>query len=229
MLDGMGLLFLVRHATTDASAAGRNLGQQTDDGLTPHGQRLAERLACAIALELAPVPNSTLRLVTSPARRCRDTAEAIARAVGVSHGNVPVSVEPGLRELDYGNWDGLTPDECRRRDPELRAAWEADPYAVRAPDGESGADVAARSFPVLTEVEDWARHETGRVGVVVSHNHVIRIRLAALLGLPLREYRRRFAIDPGSYSLLTLPADQPPDAGGAMVRRLGALVPEGEC
>lgn len=225
----MGLLFFVRHATTAASAAGRNLGQQTDAGLTADGQRLAGRLACAIALELAPYPQASLRLLSSPARRCQDTAAAIARAVDPSRGSTVPSVEPGLRELDYGSWEGLTPDECRRRNPELRAAWEADPYAVRAPDGESGADVAARSFPVLASAEAWARHDADRVVIVVSHNHVIRIRLAALMGLPLRDYRRRFAIDPGSYSLLTLVADQPTEGGGSTVRRLGALVQDGEC
>jgi broad specificity phosphatase PhoE len=225
----MGLLFLVRHATTAASAAGRNLGQRSDAGLTEDGLRLAERLACAIARELLPLPRPALRLVTSPARRCQDTAASIARALDGASAGVVARVEAGLRELDYGSWDGLTPDECRRRDPELRAAWEADPYTVRAPSGESGADVAARSFPVLTAAEDWARHNDGRVVIVVSHNHVIRIRLAALLGLPLRDYRRRFAVDPGSYSLLMLGTDRLTEGGGATVRRLGALAQDGEC
>jgi broad specificity phosphatase PhoE len=225
----MGLLFLVRHATTAASAAGRNLGQLTDAGLTPEGRLLADRLGCAIAWELTGVQRSDLRLVTSPAQRCRETADAIARATATSQSTQGVTVEPELRELAYGAWEGLTPEECRLRDPGLRAEWEADPYAVRAPGGESGADVAARSAPVLAAVDDWVRDEPGRVAVVVSHNHVIRLRLAWLLGLPPADYRRRLAIEPGSYSLIDMVGGERPPADGATIRRLGAMAVGREC
>jgi ribonuclease H / adenosylcobalamin/alpha-ribazole phosphatase len=220
----MGSVFLVRHATTAASVAGTNLGQAVDAPLTADGDRLAERLGRAIALERAALPHGEVRFISSPARRCRDTAEAVRIAIGLDAGATAIRVEDGLRELDYGAWEGLTADECRRRDPELRAAWEADPYAVRAPNGESGADVTGRAFPVLEEVEAWLRAAESRAAVVVSHNHVIRLRLASYLGIPLADYRRRLRIDPGSYSLVTFP-DEPM---GSKVRRIGALPPEGE-
>lgn len=229
MLPRMGHLFLVRHATTDASASGRNLGQLTDAGLTPEGQRLADRTGCAIAWELADLPEAELRLVTSPALRCRETAEAIVRATATAHPGTAPAIEPELHELDYGAWEGMTPEECRQRDPDLRDEWEADPYAVRAPGGESGADVAARSFPVLAAIDDWVGQADGRVAIVVSHNHVIRLRLAALLGLPLADYRRRFVVDPGSYSLITIGSVEPPAGAAIAVQRLGVLAPEDGC
>lgn len=220
----MGSIFLVRHATTAASASGKNLGQASDPALTGDGQQLATRLGRAIVLELAALPHDALRLISSPARRCQATAAAIAGALENGNaGRVTTSVEDGLRELGYGAWEGLTPDECRRRDPERRAAWEADPYATRAPGGESGQDVAARSFPILQGVEDWLTAGASRAAVVVSHNHVVRLRLAALLDIPLRDYRRRLSIEPGSYSILTFGAGM----DGPSVRRIVAMPPDG--
>ena len=150
----MGSIVLVRHATTTASQAGTNLGQRRDPGLTADGLLLAERLGRAITLELAELDQTELRLISSPARRCLETADGILVALP-SSARPEVQVEAGLREIDYGTWEGLSEEECRRRDPELRAAWEADPFATAAPGGESGGDVAARAFPVLQTIQDW--------------------------------------------------------------------------
>lgn len=212
----MGSLFLIRHATTAASEHGRNLGQASDPPLAPAGRLLAERLGSAIVAELAELPHDELHLASSSARRCRETIAAVARAV--DRPSDEVAVDDGLRELDYGAWEGLTAAECRARDPQLRAAWETDPYATRCPGGESGQDVALRAFPVLERIEAWLSTGRSRCAVVVAHNHVNRLRLCAHLGWPLREYRDRVAQDPGGYSLLTFgAAGRPP-----VVRRLNA-------
>ena len=222
----MGSIFLVRHATTRASASGTNLGQADDAALTADGDRLATRVGGAIALELAALPHDEIRMVSSPARRCRATAAAIASAIVTGPGDRPlIEIEEGLRELDYGAWEGLTAEECRRRDPDLRARWEADPYLVHSPGGEAGADVAARAFPVMEGIEAWLSDGPTRAAIVVSHNHVIRLRLAALLGIPLPDYRRRLLIDPGSYSLVTLA----PGLRVPAIRRIGVrLAPDSE-
>ena len=210
----MGHLVLVRHSTTAASAAGRNLGQRTDPPLADAGVELAERLGASLAFELGELPHDRVRLFGSPARRCRQTAEVIAPAIGLT----PASVEllPGLLEIDYGAWDGLTAEECRDRDPELRAAWEADPYATRCPDGESGEDVAHRAFPALEPVESWLAEDRAAVAVTVAHNHVLRLRLCALFGWPMREYRERLVTDPAGYSLVGFGGD------GPVIRRVNA-------
>jgi broad specificity phosphatase PhoE len=220
----MGSIFLVRHATTAASASGANLGQASDPGLTGVGQQLASRLGRAILLELAALPHEEMRLISSPAQRCLTTAAAIAEALApAGGGRVTTAVEDGLRELDYGAWDGLTPEECRRRDPELRAAWEADPHATAAPGGESGQDVADRAFPILEGLESWLGAGAARAAIVVSHNHVVRLRMAALLDIPLRDYRRRLSVQPGSYSVLTFTSGEE----GPSVLRIAALPPDG--
>lgn len=213
----MGNLFLVRHATTAASESGRNLGQGSDPPLTTGGVELARRVGRAIALELTELPRDEARIVASPAQRCRQTAAAIAAEIGVDGDGI--QVESGLIEIDYGAWEGLTADECRARDPALRAAWEADPFASRCPGGESGDDVARRAIPVFERVEAWLAEQRGRVAVVVAHNHVNRVRLCRLLGLPMADYRRRVAQDPGGYSLVTFGPPVP------VFRRINASAP----
>ena len=210
----MGSLILVRHSTTAASVAGRNLGRSDDPPLAPEGAALAARLAETLVSELIELPHDELRLLSSPARRCRQTATPIAAVLGVEERSVEVS--DGLVEIDYGAWDGLTAEECRARDPELRAAWEADPYATRCPDGESGADVALRAFAVLEPLEAWLSEDRARCAIVVAHNHVNRLRLCALLGWPMREYRDRLVQDPAGYSLIGLGGDTP------VIRRVNA-------
>jgi probable phosphoglycerate mutase len=219
----MGSIFLVRHATTLASASGANLGQASDPDLTGVGQQLATLLGRAIVLELAALPHDELRLISSPAQRCQTTAAVIRDALlAAGDGRATTAVEDGLRELDYGAWEGLTPGQCRRRDPELRAAWEADPHATAAPGGESGQDVVARAFPILEGVESWLGAGSARAAIVVSHNHVVRLRLAALLGISLRDYRRRLSVQPGSYAILTFPTGR----RGPSVRRIAAMPPD---
>ncbi len=210
----MGSLILVRHATTEASAGGRNLGQRSDPPLTDDGVALAERLGVTLAAELAELPHDELRLLSSPARRCRMTMDALAPAIGVDPARTEVAV--GLLEVDYGAWDGLTADECQARDPELRGAWEADPFTTRCPNGESGEDVMRRASAVLDPLGDWLAEDRARCAVVVAHNHVNRVRLCALLGWPMREYRDRLSQDPGGYSIIGLGAGLP------VVRRVNA-------
>lgn len=210
----MGSLILVRHATTAASESGRNLGRYSDPPLAPSGQVLATRLAVTLAAELEELPHDELRILASSALRCSQTAAALARGVGVPQEGV--EADAGLLEIDYGAWDGLTADECRARDPERRSAWEADPYGTRCPEGESGADVARRAFAVLAPIEAWLADDRARCAIVVAHNHVNRLRLCALMGWPMREYRDRLAQDPGGYNLVTFGADAP------VVRRVNA-------
>jgi probable phosphoglycerate mutase len=210
----MGSLFLVRHSITEASSEARNLGQASDPPLADVGVELAAALGRTIALELAELPHDRIRVLTSPARRCRETAAAIC--IGLDVDQRDVEVDPDLIEIDYGAWEGLTAEECHERDPELRAQWEADPYHTSCPDGESGADVAARAFPAMEPVERWLAEDRARCAVLVAHNHVTRLRLCALLGWPMRAYRDRVTMDPAGYSIVTFGGDRP------VVRRVNA-------
>ncbi len=214
----MGTLILARHSITAASASGRNLGRADDPPLAPEGMVVARELARSLADELAELPHDEVRLLSSPALRCRQTIAPVAEGVA---GSTRVEIEPGLLEIDYGEWDGLTAEECMQRDPQLRRAWIADPYHTRCPGGESGEDVARRAFGVFAELEAWLAADRARCAIVVAHNHVNRLRLTALLAWPMRDYRRRVAQDPAGYSIVTF--------GGGLpaVRRINAPAAHG--
>jgi len=209
----MGTLILVRHSITDASAAGRNLGQRGDPPLAAEGAALAARLGDTLRRELDELPHDDLRLLSSPALRCRQTADAVAHAIGEGF---EVEVHAGLLELDYGAWDGLTADECRTRDPEQRAAWESDPFTTRCPEGESGQDVLRRVSGVLDPIEAWLAEDRARCAIVIAHNHINRLRLCALFGWPMREYRDRLSQEPAGYSIVGLGLETP------VIRRVNA-------
>lgn len=213
----MGSLVVVRHATTDASASGRNLGGRSDPPLSAEGAALAASLGRALEAELAALAIEEVQLVTSSALRCRQTLADATAGLDLPMGEV--RVEPGLLEIDYGAWDGLTHAECEARDPDLRAAWDRDPFATRCPGGESGADVAARAFPVLEEVVAGLREQRARATVVVSHHHVIRLWLADVLGIAMAGYRRALRADPAGYSIITYGADR------LAIRRVNAAPP----
>ena len=89
----------------------------------------------------------------SPARRCRETIAPVAEMLGIA--TAAVAIEPGLLEIDYGAWDGLTPTSASPAILRCDAAWLADPFVTRCPGGECGADVAARAFPVIDALTAW--------------------------------------------------------------------------
>jgi probable phosphoglycerate mutase len=210
----MGTLILARHSITAASAEGRNLGQRSDPPLADAGMALARDLGRTLERELAELPHDELRVLSSPALRCRQTAASVAEALELRED--AIAVEAGLLEIDYGDWDGLTPEECHARDPRRRAAWEADPYATRCPNGESGSDVRARADAVLLPLERWLAEDRARCAIVVAHNHVNRVHLCSLFGWPMAEYRDRIVPDPAGYSLVTFGGPIP------VIRRMNA-------
>jgi alpha-ribazole phosphatase len=122
-------------------------------------------------------------IYASPLLRTRQTAEAVARRVGLS-----VQLEPAFREIEYGEWDGRPAAEIRATDRARYEAWVARPAEVAPPGGETAAAIAARAVPALEAVV--RRHPEGRV-LVVSHKATIRVLVCALLGVDLNLFRVR--------------------------------------
>lgn len=161
-------IVLVRHAETEESARGRCYGR-LDVRLSQRGLQQAEALAASLAgLGLAAV-------YASPLARALDTAAAIA----APHGLEPGAVD-GLRELDFGELEGLSYDEIRAERPRLYGEWMETPTSVRFPGGESFGGLRARVLPAVSEIRE--RHE-GKVVVLVAHGGVVRVVLADALGL----------------------------------------------
>jgi len=162
-------LVLVRHAEPDGPALGRVCGR-TDVPLGAAGRRRADALGVALAASpLAAV-------YASPLARALETARPIAAAQGLE----PVTCDD-LRELDFGDVDGLRFEEVETRYPELARAWTETPASVRFPGGESLADLRARVLPAVAAIR--ARHRAAAVAIV-AHAGVLRVVLADALGLP---------------------------------------------
>jgi broad specificity phosphatase PhoE/ribonuclease HI len=166
---------LLRHGETPLSAEKRFAGVG-DIPLTETG--LAQAQAAAAALKDRGIE----ALVSSPLRRCLDTAAAFG---------LEPRVEEGFRETDFGEWEGLTFAEVRERHPAEMDAWLRDPE-VAPPGGESFAAVARRVRTALDKLKVRYRHQTV---LVVSHVTPIKMLVQQALEAPQSAlYRMRLDV-----------------------------------
>lgn len=173
----MTRLVLVRHGESVWHAENRYAGV-SDIALTPRGVEQAHQLAAwARTAGLSGVWASTLS-------RSQLTAQECAQTVGT-----PLRIDERLRELDFGDAEGLTAGEMQERFPQALADFRADPVAAHMPRGEDPAKAAQRFVECLTHIA--GEHPDGRV-LVVAHTTSIRLALCRLIGVPLHEYRRTF-------------------------------------
>lgn len=169
---------MVRHGQTDHSRENRFCGS-IDPPLNEVGRRMAEALGSAYGSRRWDA------VYCSPSARARETAAALASRAGVA-----VTLDEGLREIAYGEWESLRHEDVQERWPEAYAYWAADTASRGAPGGETAFQVAARAALVIERVR--ARHADGRV-LVVSHKATLRILTCALLGMDVRLFRDRIA------------------------------------
>ncbi|MCU0520024.1 MAG: alpha-ribazole phosphatase [Anaerolineae bacterium] len=172
-------LLLIRHGETDWNASGRYQGQM-DIPLNEAGIRQAEILGRRLRNESSGRHAPIAALYASDLARARQTAEVVGAACGLAS-----QPEPRLRELSFGEWQGLTYQEIGERDPEALASWNRDRVNGRPPGGESLGAMAARVRGFLDEV--CRDYKDGKVALV-SHGGTIRIILCVLLGHPLAAY-----------------------------------------
>ncbi|MFI6496665.1 histidine phosphatase family protein [Nonomuraea typhae] len=169
-------LLLLRHGETPLSVERRFSGLG-DAELTANG--LAQ--AAAAADRLAREPYRLDVIVSSPLKRARQTAEAVAARTDLT-----VEVDEDLRETDFGAWEGHTFTEIQRRWPDELAAWLADP-SVAPPDGESFAEAGRRVHRVRDRLVE---QHLGKTVLVVSHVTPIKMLLRfALMAPPAALYR----------------------------------------
>ena len=168
-------VILVRHAETEWNRERRNQGR-SDIALNELGRRQAQQ----VALRLRDEPIALV--CSSPLQRAMYTARAIAEPHGLR-----VRIEPGLRELDQGDLEGLTFEELRRRHGDLIRAWTADPTDVLMPGGETMRQVQERAWEVVARA--LAHDSTGAV-VLVSHALTITSILCRALDMALARGRR---------------------------------------
>lgn len=161
-------LLLVRHEETDESMRGRCYGH-LDVPLSAAGRQRAEELGTV----LSQLPLTAVH--SSPLSRSLGTAAAIAAPQGLD-----VLAEERLREIDFGELEGLTYDEVRAARPELYRAWMETPTRVRFPGGEAFTDLQRRVLAAAAEIR--SRYD-GEAVAIVAHGGVVRVVLADALGL----------------------------------------------
>lgn len=134
-------LYLVRHGQSTGNVGDVLMGQ-SDHPLT----ELGERQARAAAARLAPFGPMPVHCSDLP--RARATAEAITAAWAAA---APVILDPRLREIDLGYYEGRSWDELEA-DAALTAAFNDDPYRTVMPEGESLAHLEARALAAVRDV-----------------------------------------------------------------------------
>jgi probable phosphoglycerate mutase len=152
---------LIRHGETVWNRTGRWQGHAPTP-ISDEGRQQAALLAEYLAQSGEPVA----AIYSSDSPRCRETAAIVAERLGK-----PLLLDRRLREIDLGEWQGLTSEEIRAWDGERFAAAQLDPYNIARPGGENLGQVAERALQVIQEAVD--QHQ-GAYCLVVSHGGTIR-------------------------------------------------------
>ncbi|GLW57790.1 bifunctional RNase H/acid phosphatase [Kitasatospora phosalacinea] len=165
-------LVLLRHGETPLTPHKRFSGSTgSDPGLSEKGRWQAERAADSLAAR-----GTVQVVVASPMLRTRQTAEATARRLGLE-----VRIEEGLRELDFGAWEGLTFAEVMERHPDDLTTWLGSAKAKPTGSTESLTTLAQRVAQARDRI--IARHP-GKTVLVVSHVSPIKTLVRLALGAP---------------------------------------------
>lgn len=171
MLPKDTTLFIIRHGETDWNAEKRYQGQ-ADIPINDRGRAQAKRNG--EALKALGLDLNALDFVASPLVRARETMEICRTALGLEPEGY--RIDPLLKELSYGAWQGLLQSNLPTEDPEGLAARNQDPFHWRPKNGESYADLVGRT-------RRWLETVTGD-SVVVAHGGTLRCLHALLLNVP---------------------------------------------
>ncbi|MEU1089242.1 histidine phosphatase family protein [Streptomyces sp. NPDC005576] len=183
----MPTLILVRHGRSTANTSGVLAGRTPGVSLDERG---AEQ-AAALPGRLAGLP--LVAAVSSPLQRCRETLQPLMDA----RPGLPLHVEDGLSECDYGDWSGRKLAELS--DEPLMSVVQQHPSAAAFPGGES---MRAMQNRAVDAVRVWnarieAEYGEDAVYVLCSHGDIIKAVVADALGMHLDLFQR-IHVDPCS-------------------------------
>jgi len=188
------LLYLVRHGETEWNADRRFQGQR-DTPLSEKGRMQAGIVARALA------ERQFSALYSSDLSRAAETAEIIADPHGLS----PLH-DIRLRELSFGEWEGLSLLEVTERWPEMAAAWRADSLRTRPPGGETPEGIRQRVAVFIDEI--IMRHPDDHSVCIVGHGGSLRALVAHVLSADLSIYRA-LHLDNCSISIIRISEGKP--------------------
>lgn len=191
-------LVLIRHAHSEANAAGILSGRLPNVHLTEKGVEQSENLA----VRLGKFPVSNLRI--SPMERCFETISPWINSIVLPNNPrfEPV-IDEELTEVDYGSWSGKKLAVLSRN--KLWKIVQESPSRMYFPKGEGIAQMQSRA---MKSVHEAISSKAKGVAVIVSHGDVIKSIVASALGMHLDEFQR-VVIDPASVSILDYSSTKP--------------------
>lgn len=165
-------LWLIRHGQTDWNLTCRWQGQASDaPGLNETGHKQALDASQKMeGVEISAVYSSDLL-------RARQTAEAIAVPL-----RLPVRLEPRLREINLGVWEGMPSEDIEAQYPQELADRARDPFHTPAPNGESPSEVAERVLKVVNEIADMYHEKSV---LIVAHGISLAVIICQAEGFPV--------------------------------------------
>lgn len=184
-------ILLTRHGHTDLSEPDRYLGRRISASLSERGRQAARALGSR--LESVPLD----RVLSSPLERAQETAQLI-----VGQREVELETDERLIEFDYGGWEGMTTDEVSTRLPSEYDLYDANPAIYRPGGGENGNQAAVRALALVDYLLEWWGGTGDRTVLLVGHSSINRVLLAAITGVPMADYRRRFLQDWANLTVL---------------------------
>ena len=174
----MSGMWLVRHGSLPPNPERRMVGAR-DIPLSDTGRAQIRAMARQFVPELVQGVGA---VICSDLERCRETAALLLEAMPAT-GRPPLHVEPGLREICLGLWQGMTKAEIERAWPGAYAARGQNMAHYCPPQGESFMQAQRRALAALAR---WRRAYPVATLLVVSHSGIIGTLLAHYLALPLR-------------------------------------------
>ena len=184
-------LVLIRHAHSEANAAGILSGRLPNVHLSEKGLAQSEQLAA----RLGNFPVSNLRI--SPMERCFETISPwINSIVMPNNPRFEPIIDEELTEVDYGLWSGKKLSILSKN--KLWKTVQESPSRMYFPKGEGIAQMQSRA---MTSVHQAVSSKAKGAAVIVSHGDVIKSIVASALGMHLDEFQR-IVIDPASISIL---------------------------
>ena len=187
-------LYFLRHGQTDFSRQNAFCGS-LNPGLTPEGLEMAQ----AFAKAYQSVPWKAI--FCSPMARTIATAKPLSEAVGIKP-----ELRDGLKEINYGKWEGQTPETVSRDYHDDYILWTADPAWYPPTEGELAVAIASRALQVIEEIKN--SYNDGNI-LIVAHKATIRIALCSLLGIDVGRFRYRLGCPVGSVSIVEFGAHGP--------------------
>ncbi len=191
-------LVLIRHAHSEANAAGILSGRLPNVHLSEKGEEQSEHLA----VRLGNFPVATLRI--SPMERCFETISPWINSIVLPNNpRFEPIIDQELTEVDYGSWSGKKLAVLSKN--KLWKIVQEAPSRMYFPSGEGIAQMQSRA---MTSVHEAVSTKVKGAAVIVSHGDVIKSIVASALGMHLDEFQR-IVIDPASISILDFSTTKP--------------------